>query len=215
MEVTVELHACHYSHRELALGTSFNVLRRFASRVWIQCGCRRWEKRERKGVSMWWRTLTLHSTRQLLGGAGDYLRCRLCVTGSTDMVVCLLRVVGPPAVVAHVRHGWVSACIHSSLPRPNSPQWCPSPPPPQPLPASTQPVFSMAMHRVVACFTQIETREKRVSPCNQQCAFHSHVCILSQDELSQRVKLMGGKVCGDFTRHVSRMSYSVSSLQCY
>ena len=36
-------------------------------------------------------------------------------------------------------------------------------PPPQPLPASIQPVFSMAMHGVVACFTHAGSKETRVS----------------------------------------------------
>ena len=32
----------------------------------------------------------------------------------------------------------------------------------QPLPASIQPVFCMAMHGVVACFTQAGNKERRV-----------------------------------------------------
>lgn len=40
----------------------------------------------------------------------------------------------------------------------------------QPLPASTQPVFSMAMHGVVACCTQTGNREKRV--CQQCVCMH-------------------------------------------
>ena len=35
----------------------------------------------------------------------------------------------------------------------------------QPLPTSLQPVFSMAMHGVVACFTQAGTKKTRVSIC--------------------------------------------------
>lgn len=53
----------------------------------------------------------------------------------------------------------------------------------QPLPAAMQPIFSLAMLNIVACFTQPGPREKR-------------------DQLCERVLLMGGKVQGDFTRHV-------------
>lgn len=71
------------------------------------------------------------------------------------------RIIGPSVVIAHVNNGW-------------------------PLPASTQPVFSMAMRGVVACFTQTGARERR-------------------ERLSHLVQLMGGKVQKDYTKHVTHL----------
>ncbi|XP_064393637.1 DNA topoisomerase 2-binding protein 1-A-like isoform X3 [Halichondria panicea] len=71
------------------------------------------------------------------------------------------RIIGPAVVLAHLEHGW-------------------------PFPASSQPVFSLAMHGVVACFTQAGNKENR-------------------EKLTQLVRLMGGKVEGDFTKRVTHL----------
>jgi topoisomerase (DNA) II binding protein 1 len=71
------------------------------------------------------------------------------------------RIVGPAVVLAYLNKGW-------------------------PLPASTQPIFSLAMRGVVACFTQTGARDKR-------------------ERLSHLVLLMGGKVQKDYTRHVTHL----------
>ncbi len=63
-------------------------------------------------------------------------------------------------VLAHLDHGWVSPegvglfIGHTST--------FPSSSNPQPLPASTEPVFTMAMHGVYACFTQTGDKDRRV-----------------------------------------------------
>lgn len=77
----------------------------------------------------------------------------------------------------------------------------------QPLPADVQPVFSMAMHGVVACFTLTGNKETRVS--RDVCCNLAHVlrsgCGLghAQEKLTQLVQLMGGRVEGDLTKRVS------------
>ena len=90
------------------------------------------------------------------------------------------RIVGPAVVLAYLNKGWVSPFTLAyfnfnfffRLPSLSALSLSPPPSPlplylpclcPQPLPASTQPIFSLAMRGVVACFTQTGARDKRVS----------------------------------------------------
>ena len=68
-----------------------------------------------------------------------------------------------------------------------------------------QPVFTMAMHGVVACCTQTGNRERRVSMTVYLVCLLSLVFLILcvQERLCELVKLMGGQVSADFTRHVS------------
>ena len=64
----------------------------------------------------------------------------------------------------------------------------------------------MAMHGVVACCTQTGNRERRVSVTVYLVCLPSSVFLILcvQERLCELVKLMGGHVSADFTRHVSR-----------